>query len=122
MLKFDPRNPDLGLQVVGRPSPTKDYIWQYDTGPDGWIYGCTYPQAKLVRFRPGSTEHDRKKCELIVVDPTIRTVSSRHPLPGSQVDQKRADVAVEFGGLTDPGHRLSPHPSPQNQAQSQGHQ
>lgn len=56
VLKFDPQNPDRGIQVLGKPSPTEDYIWQYDTSPDGWIYGCTYPQAKLVRFRPGSTE------------------------------------------------------------------
>jgi len=49
---FDPKEPDQGLQVLGKPSPTEEYIWQFDIGKAGRIYGCTYPSAKLIRFDP----------------------------------------------------------------------
>lgn len=52
ILRFDPTQPDLGIQVLGKPSKTEEYLWQYDTGADGWLYACTYPQARLVRFNP----------------------------------------------------------------------
>lgn len=52
ILRFDPQQPDRGIQVVGKPSKTEDYLWQYALGSDGWLYACTYPQAKLVRFDP----------------------------------------------------------------------
>ena len=52
ILRFDPRQPDKGIEVVGKPSPTEEYLWQYDTGKDGKLYACTYPQAKLVSFDP----------------------------------------------------------------------
>src|SRR6476646_5645376 len=52
LLRFDPTQPDKGLQVVGKPSPTEDYLWQLDTGKDGKLYACTYPNAKLVSFAP----------------------------------------------------------------------
>ncbi|MCC7375625.1 MAG: PQQ-like beta-propeller repeat protein [Verrucomicrobiales bacterium] len=52
ILRFDPRQSERGIQVLGRPSKTEDYLWQYALGRDGWIYACTYPQAKLVRFDP----------------------------------------------------------------------
>jgi outer membrane protein assembly factor BamB len=52
ILRFDPRQPDKGLEVVGKPSPTEDYLWQFDLGKQGEIYACTYPDAKLVRFDP----------------------------------------------------------------------
>lgn len=54
ILRFDPKLPDKGLEVVGKPSATEDYLWQFDIGKDGKIYACTYPNAKLVRFDPGS--------------------------------------------------------------------
>ena len=54
ILRFDPSQPDRGIEVLGKPSKTEDYLWQYDVGKDGWVYGCTYPQAKLVRFNPSS--------------------------------------------------------------------
>lgn len=54
ILRFDPAQPDRGLEVVGKPSATEDYLWQFDVGLDGRIYACTYPQAKLVRFDPRS--------------------------------------------------------------------
>lgn len=52
ILRFDPRQSDKGIEVVGKPSATEDYLWQYDTGKDGKLYACTYPQAKLVSFDP----------------------------------------------------------------------
>ncbi len=55
ILRFDPKQPERGIEVVGKPSATEDYIWQYDFGKDGWIYGCTYPNAKLIRFNPANS-------------------------------------------------------------------
>src|SRR5262245_13991570 len=52
ILRFDPQQPDRGIQVVGKPSKTEDYLWQFELAKDGWLYACTYPQAKLVRFDP----------------------------------------------------------------------
>ncbi len=52
ILRFDPKLPDKGIEVVGKPSPTESYLWQYDLGKDGKLYACTYPQAKLVSFDP----------------------------------------------------------------------
>jgi len=54
ILRFDPAQPDKGLQVVGKPSTTEDYLWQFDTSKDGKLYACTYPNAKLVRFDPAT--------------------------------------------------------------------
>lgn len=52
ILRFDPNQPDKGIEVVGKPSATEDYLWQYATGQDGKLYACTYPQAKLISFDP----------------------------------------------------------------------
>lgn len=52
ILRFDPQQPANGIEVVGKPSATEDYLWQYATGQDGKLYACTYPQAKLVTFDP----------------------------------------------------------------------
>ncbi len=52
VLRFDPKQPEKGIVVVGKPSPTEEYLWQYDLGKDGKLYACTYPQAKLVSFDP----------------------------------------------------------------------
>jgi streptogramin lyase len=52
ILRFDPQQPEKGLEVVGRPSATENYLWQFDLGNDGRLYACTYPNAKLVRFDP----------------------------------------------------------------------
>ena len=52
ILRFDPKQPEQGLVVVGKPSITEQYLWQYDLGKDGMLYACTYPQAKLVSFDP----------------------------------------------------------------------
>ena len=52
ILRFDPQQPEKGLEVVGKPSHTEDYLWQFDVGKDARLYACTYPNAKLVRFDP----------------------------------------------------------------------
>jgi len=52
ILRYDPKRPDQGLEVVGKPSATEDYLWQFDLAKDGKLYACTYPNAKLVRFDP----------------------------------------------------------------------
>jgi len=54
ILRFDPRQPEKGIELVGKPSPTETYLWQYDIGKDGKLYACTYPQAKLVSFDPAT--------------------------------------------------------------------
>jgi len=52
ILRFDPKQPDRGIEVIGKPSSTEEYLWQFDIGKDGKLYACTYPQAKLVSFDP----------------------------------------------------------------------
>jgi streptogramin lyase len=52
ILKFDPKQADKGIQVIGKPSQTETYIWQYAIGKDGKLYGCTYGQAKLISYDP----------------------------------------------------------------------
>jgi streptogramin lyase len=52
ILRFDPQQPDKGIQVLGRPAASESYLWQFDTGKDGKLYACTYPEAKLVSFDP----------------------------------------------------------------------
>lgn len=54
ILVFDPKRPEKQIQVVGRPSETETYLWQYCIGPDGKLYGCTYPNAKLVSYDPAT--------------------------------------------------------------------
>jgi len=56
ILRFDPQTPDKGIEVVGKPSETESYIWMYTIGHDGKLYGCTYPQAKLVSYDPATGE------------------------------------------------------------------
>lgn len=52
ILKFDPKEADKGIQVIGKPSATETYIWQYAIGKDGKLYGCTYGSAKLISYDP----------------------------------------------------------------------
>jgi outer membrane protein assembly factor BamB len=52
ILRFDPKQPEKGIELVGKPSATESYLWQYDVGRNGKLYACTYPQAKLVSFDP----------------------------------------------------------------------
>jgi len=54
ILRFDPQQPEKGIQVVGKPSASESYLWQFDTGKDGKLYACTFPGAKLVSFDPKS--------------------------------------------------------------------
>lgn len=66
ILRFDPARPDEGIQVVGRPSETETYIWMYTIGKDGKLYGCTYPNAKLISYNPRTD----KMADLGRMDPT----------------------------------------------------
>src|SRR5438552_255517 len=52
ILRFDPAQPERGLEIVGKPSASEDYLWQFDIGQDSQLYACTYPSAKLVRLDP----------------------------------------------------------------------
>ncbi len=56
LLKFDPKHPEKGLESLGKPSETETYVWQLALGADNRLYGCTYPQAKLVSYDPKSGE------------------------------------------------------------------
>jgi streptogramin lyase len=54
ILRFDPKQPDKGIEVVGKPAASESYIWEFAVGAEGKLYGCTYPQAKLVSFDPAT--------------------------------------------------------------------
>lgn len=54
LLRFDPRQPDKGIEVLGKPAESESYLWQFALGQDRKIYACTYPNAKLVSFDPAS--------------------------------------------------------------------
>lgn len=57
ILCLDPAKPEEGLKLIGRPSETETYIWQFCVGrKDGKIYGCTYGNAKLVSYDPKTGE------------------------------------------------------------------
>ena len=58
ILRFDPRQPEKGIVVIGKPSASEEYLWQYDLAKDGKLYACTYPQAKLVSFDPSTGKMD----------------------------------------------------------------
>jgi outer membrane protein assembly factor BamB len=52
LLVFDPQHPEKQIEVVGRPSESETYLWQFCIGSEGKIYGCTFPGAKLVAYDP----------------------------------------------------------------------
>ncbi|MCC6795113.1 MAG: hypothetical protein IT366_08335 [Candidatus Hydrogenedentes bacterium] len=54
ILVFDPKHPEKQIEVIGRPSETETYLWQYCIGADNKLYGCTFPQAKLVSYDPAT--------------------------------------------------------------------
>lgn len=54
VLRFDPTQPEKGIEVVGKPSQSEQYLWQYAQGKDGKLYACTYPNAKLVSYDPAN--------------------------------------------------------------------
>ncbi len=56
ILRFDPAQPNRGIELVGRPSQTETYIWMYTVGHDGKLYGCTYGNAKLISYDPQTGE------------------------------------------------------------------
>lgn len=54
ILVFDPKHPEKQIQSVGRPAESETYLWQFCIGPEGKLYACTYPHAKLVSYDPRS--------------------------------------------------------------------
>jgi hypothetical protein len=54
ILRFDPKQPRKGIEIVGRPSLTETYIWNYTIGRDGKLYAGTYPNAKLISYDPAT--------------------------------------------------------------------
>ncbi len=54
LLRFDPRQPERGIEVLGKPAASESYLWQFALGRDGKLYACTYPNAKLVSFDPAN--------------------------------------------------------------------
>ncbi|MBI2432542.1 MAG: PQQ-like beta-propeller repeat protein [Candidatus Hydrogenedentes bacterium] len=65
ILVFDPKHPELLIQIVGRPAESESYLWQFCVAPDGKLYAGTYPTAKLVSFDPKTGA----MAELGVMDP-----------------------------------------------------
>ena len=47
ILRFDPTQPDKGIQVLGQPAASESYFWQFDTAKDGKLYACTFPWPAL---------------------------------------------------------------------------
>ncbi|MDZ4858858.1 MAG: hypothetical protein SGI88_07720 [Candidatus Hydrogenedentes bacterium] len=56
ILVFDPQYPEKQVEVVGKPSESESYLWQYCIGPDGILYACTFPNAKLISFDPKTND------------------------------------------------------------------
>lgn len=54
LLRFDPHQPEKGIENLGKPAASETYLWQFDIGKDGKLYACTYPGAKLVSFDPAT--------------------------------------------------------------------
>lgn len=54
LLCFDPKKPEDGIRILGRPSNTETYIFSLTIGPDGKIYGGTYGNAKLISYDPAT--------------------------------------------------------------------
>lgn len=54
ILVFDPKHPEKEIEVVGRPAASESYLWMYTIGPDGKLYACTYPGAKIVSYDPAT--------------------------------------------------------------------
>lgn len=54
LLRFDPKQPDKGIENLGKPAASETYLWQFAIGKDGKLYSCTYPNAKLVSYDPAT--------------------------------------------------------------------
>lgn len=62
LLRFDPKQPEKGIENLGKPAESETYLWQFAIGKDGKLYSCTYPNAKLVSYDPAtgkSADHGR---------------------------------------------------------------
>jgi len=58
LLRFDPKQPERGLENLGKPAESETYLWQFAIGKDGKIYSCTYPNAKLVSYDPATGKNE----------------------------------------------------------------
>lgn len=58
LLRFDPKQPEKGIENLGKPAASETYLWQFDIGKDGKLYSCTYPGAKLVSFDPATGQSE----------------------------------------------------------------
>jgi len=58
LLRFDPKQPEKGIENLGKPAESETYLWQFAIGKDGKLYSCTYPNAKLVSFDPATGQSE----------------------------------------------------------------
>jgi len=56
ILRFDPKQEDKGIEVLGKPSKTDSYIWMFTIGKDGKLYGGTSGNAGLISYDPEKNE------------------------------------------------------------------
>ena len=107
ILRFNPKSPEKGLEVVGKPSASEEYLWQFDTGKDGKLYACTYPGAKLVSFDPKTGTMD----DLGRMHPTEMYARSLAVGPNGKVyvgiGTQKGDLAV-FDPVTRQSHSILP--------------
>ena len=83
---------------MGRPAESEEYIWQANFGPDGKLYGATYPQAKLVRYDPASGNYLRW-IESVDTNNTVTMVPLTDQLTGKQLSF--ANVVILFAYYTE---------------------
>lgn len=50
LLKLDSAAEEV--RTLGRPHPNTGMIWDLELGPDGMLYGATYPDARIFRLDP----------------------------------------------------------------------
>lgn len=57
IMRFDPAQPEKGIEYLGPPSQTESYTWMFTIGKDHkTLYGCTYPQAKIISYNTETGE------------------------------------------------------------------
>jgi hypothetical protein len=64
LLKYDPKQPEKGIESLGKPSASESYIWQLAFAADGErLYLCAYPRAFLSVYEPAKPWHYGKAKE-----------------------------------------------------------